>query len=160
MPPFPFVSPSFKKRNVKIKDSNIIYFPSDTIKEFKISKILSSCFQIETILINGSGKAKFQNRYVSKNSYMEHLSFLRSKVSEEVFFIFYATRPEPISKVSRSDLISNVWHTGIGLFHFRKTLFDSKAICAWNWERERTDARPSGQTMKRITCAPARRPTL
>lgn len=41
-PPFPFVSPSFKKRNVKIKDSNIIYFPSDTIKEFKISKILSS----------------------------------------------------------------------------------------------------------------------
>lgn len=141
---------SEEKKNVKIKDSNIIYI-------FHLTRYVTS----EKI------DQKMQNFKIAVHlEKLERGTFVIVSLIEKyplskVFVTFAATRPEPISieeQVSvRPDFQRLTRYRPVPL---SETLFDSKAICAWNWQRERTDARPSGQTMKRITCAPARPPTL
>lgn len=138
---------SEEKKNVKIKDSNVIYI-------FHLTRCVTS----EKI------DQKMQNFKIAV-----HLE----KLERETFVIVSLIEKYPLSKVfvtfgrslfpSKSKV--SVRPDFQRLTRYRpvplsETLFDSKAICAWNWQRERTDARPSGQTMKRITCAPARPPTL
>lgn len=141
---------SEEKKNVKIKDSNIIYIFHLT--RYVTSEKIDQKMQNFKIAVQNPRKTRTWN---IRNRFFDW------KVSSKVFVTFAATRPEPISieeQVSvRPDFQRLTRYRPVPL---SETLFDSKAICAWNWQRERTDARPSGQTMKRITCAPARPPTL
>lgn len=141
---------SEEKKNVKIKDSNIIYIFHLT--RYVTSEKIDQKMQNFKIAVQNPRKTRTWN---IRNRFFDW------KVSSKVFATFAATRPEPISieeQVSvRPDFQRLTRYRPVPL---SETLFDSKAICAWNWQRERTDARPSGQTMKRITCAPARPPTL
>lgn len=138
---------SEEKKNVKIKDSNVIYI-------FHLTR----CATSEKI------DQKMQNFKIAVHlEKLERGTFVIVSLIEKyylskVFVTFGRSLFPSKSKVSvRPDFQRLTRYRPVPL---SETLFDSKAICAWNWQRERTDARPSGQTMKRITCAPARPPTL
>lgn len=138
---------SEEKKNVKIKDSNVIYIFHLT--RYATSEKIDQKMQNFKIAVH---LEKFE-----RGTFVI-VSLIEKYPLSKVFVTFGRSLFPSKSKVSvRPDFQRLTRYRPVPL---SETLFDSKAICAWNWQRERTDARPSGQTMKRITCAPARPPTL